>query len=624
MKNIYKHLSLVFVLIGLLLSSCNDFLDVTPEGKVTEEDIRTNINNLNVQLAGVYSQLAKNDFEKSLYRFGELCGDNVTPTNTSATHDDVLFATFNYSPSHPYLQTFWDACYKAIKASNDYLNSHEIVYKQWMELVDEIASEYNTNQSEFLSQSETQNNLMYMAGEARFIRALSYFYLVRTFGEIPIQPDELYLNGGENNFYQPRKPVDSVYQYIERDLRSAVATCRLPINFSDSYVMGRVTNYAAAGLLVKVLGYQKKWDEILKYVEWMNTDGVKLTYGELLSDVYPTMSWEDISEHHYFFKYRTTPITADAIVSSPKSNVGLFADYDMVNRIENEFNKEILFEINHVYSGDGSTNDNNLGTTVWNDLQSFSDDAYISTDIKAGACTYLASYNFSAQYGALETGDRDVRAAFAATANDTYLRGQEEYLFNIVNPSPSLRYIMKTYVMKKDWPQNRVLNDNPKNVIIMRYAEVLLWYAEALNELGRGNEAISVLNELRHRANNMFTDKDDRWDYVNWFGQSNIEKGSPDANKINPLLDLPVLSQDLNREAIWRERTIELCFEWDRFYDMVRTGKAYNASKAWNYTDGYPLVNLEKNFKENIHEVFAIPQDEIDKAGGRWIQNPGH
>ncbi len=114
----------------------------------------------------------------------------------------------------------------------------------------------------------------------------------------------------------------------------------------------------------------------------------------------------------------------------------------------------------------------------------------------------------------------------------------------------------------------------------LRYAEVLLMKAEALNELGQTSTAIPLLNQIRNRAG---------------------------------LANTTFNSQGDIRTAIWRERRVEMAFEHDRFFDLVRTGQA----KAAFAVDG-------KVFTEGKNELFPIPAIFIKQAGGLSQQNPGY
>lgn len=118
------------------------------------------------------------------------------------------------------------------------------------------------------------------------------------------------------------------------------------------------------------------------------------------------------------------------------------------------------------------------------------------------------------------------------------------------------------------------------NIKYLRYAEVLLMKAEALNELGQTTEAIPLLNQIRTRAG---------------------------------LANTTAVSQGDVRTAIWKERRVEMAMEHDRFFDLVRTGQA-QASFA---VDG-------KTFVTGKHELFPLPQAFIAQTGGLSTQNPGY
>ena len=118
------------------------------------------------------------------------------------------------------------------------------------------------------------------------------------------------------------------------------------------------------------------------------------------------------------------------------------------------------------------------------------------------------------------------------------------------------------------------------NIKYLRYAEVILMKAEALNELNQTSDAIPLLNQIRSRAG---------------------------------LANTTAVSQAAVRTAIWKERRVEMAFEHDRFFDLVRTGQAAAAFAI----DG-------KTFVTGKHEVFPLPQSFITQANGLSIQNLGY
>lgn len=118
------------------------------------------------------------------------------------------------------------------------------------------------------------------------------------------------------------------------------------------------------------------------------------------------------------------------------------------------------------------------------------------------------------------------------------------------------------------------------NIKYLRYAEVLLMKAEALNELDQTPAAILLLNEIRNRA----------------------ALGNTTA----------VTKADV-RIAIWKERRVEMAFEHDRFFDLVRTGQAVVAFAIHG-----------KTFVAGKHELFPLPQAFINQSNGLSTQNPGY
>jgi hypothetical protein len=119
-----------------------------------------------------------------------------------------------------------------------------------------------------------------------------------------------------------------------------------------------------------------------------------------------------------------------------------------------------------------------------------------------------------------------------------------------------------------------------KNVHLLRYAELLLINAEAANNLGQTATATMNLNMVRARA------------------------GLPNTT---------ASSQSDLQMAIWNERRVELALEHDRFFDIVRQGRAAQLMQA----DG-------KNFVVGKSELLPIPATQIALSGGRLTQNPGY
>ena len=362
-------------------------------------------------------------------------------------------------------------------------------------------------------------------GEARFLRAYGYFMLVRFFGRVPLI-DSLFSNpSAQNNV--PQSSAAQIYSFIEGDLTYAVAN--LPPSWDAKFV-GRVTKGAANGLLAKVYLTQKKWTEA------MNAASAVMTSGQY-----------DLS----------TP-------------------YDKIFREEGENTKESVFEVQATASPNIQTA-NGLqyaqimgirGTGVW--------------DLGWGwntPTTFL-----EAEY---ETGDprKNRTILYTSNATTTY---QTIYGENIPTGLPNPRYNNKVYSN----PAMRASIGHRfgywMNLRALRYADVVLMFAEAANEVGGAaniTAARNALNSVRLRAR---------------------------AGNSSVLPDRTATDQATLRNDIWHERRVELAMEHDRFFDIVR----------WGISGAAMLAGGKPNFNQNRDIRLPIPQTQIDISGGVLTQNP--
>ncbi|PWB22038.1 RagB/SusD family nutrient uptake outer membrane protein [Flavobacterium sp. HTF] len=240
----------------------------------------------------------------------------------------------------------------------------------------------------------------------------------------------------------------------------------------------------------------------------------------------------------------------------------LVSDYSLMFKKEGEFGAESIFEIN----GIGSTTSPGFG--IGN---------YTVSQAPRGAGGWGWGFNTPTEglANAYEAGD--IRKNATIIFRGTTLYDGRVVASTVSNP----RYNYKAYSSSF---YNQEFTDT--NLRYLRYAEVLLMKAEALNELGQTGDAILLLNQVRHRAN---------------------------------IGDTPAVSQSDVRTAIWKERRVELAFEHDRWFDLIRTGQAEAAMKA----DVSPQFPNGKTFVVGKHELFPIPSSFIQQSVGYSTQNPG-
>ena len=259
----------------------------------------------------------------------------------------------------------------------------------------------------------------------------------------------------------------------------------------------------------------------------------------------------------YEKKWAMAKAAVDVVINSKQ--YALVPDYAMIWREAGEFSKESIWEVNCI----GTTP--NLGI-----------ENYFVVQAPRGANGLGWGFNTPSQdlVNAYEPGDVR-KAGTIMYAGQTLWDG-----FQVSPIATNPRYNYKSYVSRtKESFNGDDINTN-KNLRVLRYGEILLIKAEVENELGNVDVAKGVLNQIRNRAQ---------------------------------LAPTAASTQTDMRNAIYKERRIEMAFEHDRMFDLHRTGRA-----------GQVLRALGKKYVDGKNDLFPIPQNEIDLSNGKLIQNPGY
>lgn len=372
-----------------------------------------------------------------------------------------------------------------------------------------------------------EDSKIYAQAEARFLRGYAYFMLVRFFGKVPLV-DKVYDDASQQSNI-PQSDVTTLYTFIENDLIFAGAN--LPPDWDPTKFPGRATSGAANGILAKVYLTQQKW-------------GLAMS-------------------------------AAKRVIDSKKYD--LKTEYKNIFGEEGENSSESVFEIQATAS---LTEKRNNGSQ------------FASIQGVRGAGDWNLGWGFNVPSAQLNA---------AYEANDprkarTFLAVGQPSVYNEVFTTANLTANAPTVYNHKvhsNPARRRALLDNFSywmNIRILRYADVVLMYAEAANELGgtdNTTEALSALNSVRARA----------------------RIGAPAGT----LPDITTINQSDLRDAIRHERRIELAMEHDRFFDLVRWGIA-----------GQVLQNAGKNFVTGTHELLPIPSNQIQISKNVLKQNPGY
>lgn len=464
------------MIVALLFMGCSDALDETPLDFVAPENFFQNESEAKASVLALYNSVIKRENYSLMLPW---MVDYTAPGfDVPRDSDQTLFYNFSFDPTFNVIFDFYVTSYEGISKANTVLT-----------YVPEISSVPQDTKDVFL-------------GEARFIRALHYFHLVRLFGDVPLiteVPTSVAEAEGS-----PRVDFNQIYdEIIIPDLE--FASNALPDVYESSEA-GRATKGAALGLLSKVYLTRKNYALAREKAKEVMDNG---NYG-LVDD------FRDVF------------------------------DQSTKNTKEHLFSGQFLaFRVSNLYPTAMSPGE----TTV------------------CGIALGTVNPEFYDAFPDSYRKDISIITEFEGTTFD----------------GPQLgKYI--------DFNGSNGCWSSDNNFPILRYADVLLMFAEAENELnGPTQAAYDAVNSIRARARG---------------------EGA-DPNVILP--DLEGLSQDEFRQAVYDERVWELCFEAHGWFDLVRTDRL--ASELENAPG--------RMAPDSRFNLFPIPQQALDR-NPQLTQNDGY
>lgn len=380
-----------------------------------------------------------------------------------------------------------------------------------------------------------------IVGEAKFLRAVYYYHLVTIWGNIPLilQPS--------NPADKPSQvPQEQVWAQIEKDLTEAAAA--LPEAYSGEEV-GRATKGAAYGYLGRAHLMQKEWQQAADALAWLVT-GPGATRYSLVTNYRDNFQHTTENNAESVFEVQFKQRAENSGEDGPMSNVGTsrapffgppghgFNDANMHRWVLNEFHQEKT-------------------TTGERDPRLAATALYDSTDVRGPEFTQVYGGSFVSKNYDANISNRVWYRKYL----DDYFRINEFEIFN-----------------------------SPINFRALRYADVLLMYAEALNNLGQTGNAYQYVDRVRQRAG------------------------------LRPLsVARPGLSQAQFQQQLEHERITELTGESVRWNDLARWGYFDDAAKLALLKARDPEFN---NFVIGRNKYMPIPQSELD-INPNLVQNPG-
>lgn len=541
-----------FILSAFLLSSCNDdFLDRAPLDEITNETFWENEEQLVLAVNALYANVkAKNTIDM------ENMGDNTLwPSSTQYQ----LIGSGNFGNDLSTLSTEWTTQYAGVRQANAFLENYE-------------KADVDPARKEAL------------AAEVRVIRALMYSYLTSFWGDVPLVTTTLTLE----EVYVPRSPKDEVVDFILQDLEEAAQ--HLPVEIPRGANLGRMSKGAALALKARVALYNGRWDVAEKAAKEVMDLGVY----QLFTSGDPNRNYYDL------FTYKGK-------LSRNNNRETIIARMHLEDLVLHNLSREIQVPdqvvrwnptkslVDSYLMKDGLPIDKSPLYKVekYEDVFENRDPRMTQTILQPGA-------EWGGRYDGRPIAENDNPSIFMVPKFSSDRRGAVTI---------TGYYFTKYAEVSTIGMVGRDAND----IHLLRYAEVLLTYAEARLEQGKlTQEDIDIsINLLRDRV------------------------GMKHMN----LAELAENGMDV-REEIRRERRVELALEGQRYFDILRwqqgellaqdvkgtnvnwLANPASASNLRKDPNGFILSYTGRSFDPSRNYRWPIPLSQLERFPGLG-QNPG-
>ena len=482
-----------------LLSSCSDFLDITPLNKVVLENFWTQKSEVNAVLMGCYESL---ESEESIIRmgvWGEMRSENILQgASIGNEYNEIL--NENILPTNSL--TKWNVMYQTINRCNTVCHYAPMVQKK--------------------DPNYTVNELNANIAEASFIRDLCYFYLIRTFRDVPMSFEPTIDDTKE--FQIPATPMNAALDTLIKDLESvkdyAVRRYVDDSKMSNAQASSqayenssRVTRVAIYALLADLNLWRGNYDETIKYCDLI-IDFKKNQYKEKIAQI------GDLTDMQEF---AGIPL----ILEAPAGSVTCGNAYNEIFGTGNSF--ESIFEL--YFRNNQQVKNNYVNEFFGKD--------------RLGSISGLSRYCKDAATGNSDLFTKNDCRVYATSENSNSRYAITKYVNSSV--SMDIKNVTDEKSLKLSTSRG---NAEYANWIIYRLTDVMLMKAEACILKGEAEyeTAFTLINAVNKRAHNYTTS----------------------AAKDTLVFDDYRTSQEKMEQLLLDERNRELMFEGKRWYDLVR------------------------------------------------------
>lgn len=542
MKNKKLMILISYFLGTVLLISCNS-MENPPIDKYTDDNYWTSAEKAQWVVNMAYSQM---------YSAGKMWADESLSDNLfegRSNTDQRLMRNGLADPSLGLFTSEWKDLYGGIKTCHIFLEKESRV-----------------------SMTDAQRNRM--IAEIRYIRAAIYFRLANFYGDIPFFTKDITWDESKTISRTSRA---TVIQFIHDELDAVIdqLPTKSELGVDDR---GKITKAAVCVLQARVYLADNDWANAAKYCEYL------------------------MNQQDKYGSYSLFPDYAGLFTQDNEYNDEIIMDYGYVPTVKTwgEMNDMAPLSQGARLNGRAPTQslvDSYLtlnGKTIDEDPTYNENNPYANRDPRLTATVIYDGYNWSKN---VNDGSKDVYIYIKPGTNPK--EKLDEYEGGASNKTATGYYVRKYYDAKHETGLASAIN-----IITMRYADVLLMYAEAMNEQGMMTSDIwnQTIRLLRVRA-----------------GFTNQEA-----------LVYPDKPQDVMRQIIRRERRSELALEGLRWFDIKRwkagteylNGFVYGAKFANSNRDYIRLDN--RKFNEARDYLWAVPQSQIDLDPNLRPNNPGY
>ena len=576
----------VFVVVSVqgFLTSCGDYLEVEPQNMITVDKFWNEKSDVESVISSCYSTMQSYAVISRMMIWGEFRSENITINGENISQDVSLERILNENITANNSYTYWGDFYTVINRCNTIIK-----------YAPEVAA---------VDPAYTEDDLKAHIAEATALRSLCYFYLIRTFRDVPYS-EEAFISD-DQTLDLPATKFENVLDSLIMSLEDVAGDAVWKYKSDDSentddidsqHNTGRMTRTAIYAMLSEMYLWKKDYDECIRYADLV----INRKISEQETKDKKNHNEEDYSE---FYGY---PLKSTRMSGYSNSYGAAFNDIFVAGNSD-----ETIFELNFIKGSEGNRASNGpvsnfFGNTGRAAFVRPSD--YLASDISLSSPqVFVNVYDGRAYENFRFTGSSSSDATATGinkyTCSSSIRMGDPKSNSFYTNSSWGTMY--PTYGSNYD-------SRNKSNYIIYRLTDVMLLKAEALTQQITDDASINTDEDKKLR--------DDAFAIV-----TSINKRSMYQYPLKDTLKVDnYASKDKIVELVYSERQRELMFEGKRYFDLVRRamreGKTdYLRGKAKQRdSENASVIDSKLTRMEAIYWPYNLDELKVNK---NLVQNP--